>query len=155
MSNTAHFEKINKHSRVYCCRPVLCSDVSFVGRSVIFGSFHMPHLDQKHVIIVAHSQRRAVMVGLARKFKETGAGVTLVCSTAQELSYYKSNFGSSFDKILVSELAAKLALEPVVDEEKVIRRAIELEQWCGANFQRLILQDRHLGRGYALGARAT
>jgi hypothetical protein len=105
----------------------------------------------KKVVIVAHSERVAIMVGLARRFKRNGAEVALVCTTEQERAFYASRFGEDFQRIVVANGLYATVMEPVTDEAAIIAKAVETEAWLGKNINRLALSDRHFGRGFALG----
>jgi len=105
----------------------------------------------KNVIVIAHSEMRGIMVGLARKFREQGSNVTFICSTRQECDFYSSRFGDAFNRIVTANGFYAEAMKPVRDEAVVVAKAVETEAWLGTNINRLVVYDRHFGKGFAPG----
>ena len=106
----------------------------------------------KNVAMGARSQMLFLMVEMARSLKDKhGSAIHLYCSTVEEEKYYKSKFGDVFASIQVTESAQTRAFDTGLDETEVFDRARRYEAFLGETINRLILPDRHFGRGYSLG----
>ncbi len=105
------------------------------------------------IALGARSQSRFFIIALAKKLKKRyGSEIHIYCGSAQEVTFYevqngegtfasvneaRSEYGSLFDTGLV--------------EADVFSRARSYEEMIGVTINRLIVPDRHLGRGYSLG----
>lgn len=58
---------------------------------------------------------------------------------------------SRFVRVVPFQLLYDVAMQPVLDEAGEIKRARALEMRLGLTFGELMVTDRHLGRGFALG----
>lgn len=106
----------------------------------------------KNIAMGARSEMRFLMVSMARALKEKhGSAIHLYCASAQEESYYKTKFGDVFASVQVSESAYARAFDGNLEEAEVLGRARRFEAMLGETINRLILPDRHFGRGYSLG----
>ena len=104
------------------------------------------------MLLLAHSQFRALFVGLARRLREdNGVAVHLYVATVQEQAFYQRTASASFDSIVVMRSLYENIEEPVADAVGLFRRAEACEQRLGVSFNSIVLTDRHLGRGFALG----
>ncbi len=105
-----------------------------------------------NVLLLAHSQFRALFIGLARRLRqENGLKVHLYTATQQELDFYQRTEPDAFDSITVMRSLYTDIEIPVADASAQYKRAAAHELRLGISFNSIVLTDRHLGRGYALG----
>lgn len=106
----------------------------------------------KNIAMGARSQMVFLMVAVARSLKEKhGSTIHLYCSTIEEEKYYRTKFGDVFASIVIVDSAQARAFDTDLDEEKVFESARRHESFIGETINRLIVPDRHFGRGYSLG----
>jgi len=101
----------------------------------------------------ARSQSRLFMISLARMLRERhGSEIHLYCAGPQEVEFYQTqNKNGLFASINDASVEYRNLFDEVSDEDEVFERARRYEQMLGVTINRLIVPDRHLGRGYALG----
>ena len=104
------------------------------------------------IALSARSQSRLFMAALARDLKQRfGAEIHLYCFGQQELQHYrKLNADGLFATIADANIVLRRCFETGLNEETVISRARDLERRLGITINRLIVPDRHFGRGYSL-----
>jgi hypothetical protein len=104
------------------------------------------------IALAARSQSRLFMAALARDLKvRFGAELHLYCFGSQELSHYQNlNKDGLFTTISDSNIVLRRCFDTDLDEAAVINRAQEMERRLGVTINRLIVPDRHFGRGYSL-----
>jgi len=97
-------------------------------------------------------QYRFFMVAAARLLKQRNAGrLIMYCSTRQEEKFYEEySRGQPFDEVIIAR-SLYADIEKPLDEEDVLRRATQLEGKLGITLNKLMVPDRHYGRGYMLG----
>lgn len=104
------------------------------------------------ILLVAHSQYRSIYVGIAERLKqEFDATIHLYTTTPQENVFYERKNATLFDSITVNTALYASASEPVIEETLVIEEARRNERELGVTINELVMCDRHLGRGFALG----
>ncbi len=111
----------------------------------------MPSKPVRSVLLGAQSEYRALLVNVARRFKQQDTTVHLYCATAQELDFYRRKHRACFDTVTVDRALYSGCQEPVADVAAEVNTARRNEQELGLTYNRLAMTDRHLGRGYALG----
>ncbi len=108
--------------------------------------------DGAPVLLVAHSQYRAVYIGVARRLHETwGCPIHLYVTTAQEADFYRKRHPDLFASITVERALYAACQERVTDPEAAAAEARANERDLGVTYGELAVADRHLGRGFALG----
>ncbi len=106
-----------------------------------------------HIALGASSQSRLFMLALAREIKTRhGSTIHLYCAGPQEVDYYRRiNVDGVFDSITDCEIPYETALNDTLNEDDVVRCAERWETLTGMTINKMVVTDRHLGRGYALG----
>jgi hypothetical protein len=105
-----------------------------------------------NVLLIAHSQFRGLLCGVARRLRdEQGTNVHLLCSTKEEVQYYQRRHRELFASIAVNDALYAGCRQSISDANAVIATARTNEAWLGTTINELAVSDRHLGRGYALG----
>lgn len=105
------------------------------------------------IIVVAHAQYRAPILGVARRLKaEFGARLHMYCNSIQQVEYYNGINGDG----LFATINDANVLEPACREtpppyDEVLKVAVANEADLGVTYNEISVSDRHLGRGYALG----
>ena len=104
------------------------------------------------VALCARSQSIHFMIALARRLKEGyGAQIHLYCSGPQEVVTYESYNGDGlFTSITSASTLNTACFAENLSESEVIARARRFENLIGCTINRLMLPDRHFGRGYCL-----
>lgn len=106
----------------------------------------------RSVILVAHSQFRGLLNGMARKLRDDhGCAIHLHCATPEEETFYRRVGGDLFASITVNNVLYRSCRQSVGDEAAVTETARANEAWLGTTINEIAVSDRHLGRGYALG----
>ncbi len=105
------------------------------------------------VLIEAHSQYRALLIGIARRLKaEFGARLHLYCANAQEVTYYRRlSRDGLFENIVDANVLYPALREAPPPFEQVVATSRAYEAEFGTTINELAVSDRHLGRGFALG----
>jgi hypothetical protein len=105
------------------------------------------------IAFIARSESRVLMMALARDLKQRhGSTFHLYCTGAQEvLHYQRLNQDGLFDTINDIEAPVVGAVRAEVDEAAVFARARDIEAFTGLTVNRMVVADRHFGRGYSLG----
>ena len=100
------------------------------------------------------SEMRDFQFAQARELKRRfGSELHLYCGDPQKVAFYrKRDTEGLFASINGSMVLLDNATKPVADEAALMERARVLERRLGATINRLAVGNRHLGRGYALGA---
>lgn len=112
-------------------------------------------LTSKDVIAVcARSQTREFMVALCSSIKRKfNSKIFLYCEGAQEVSYY-ARVNSDLN-VFAEVIDARKILSSVFDQglcfDEVVSRARVFEELTGKTINSMMVPDRHLGRGYAIG----
>lgn len=104
------------------------------------------------IALSARSQSRLFMAALARDLKQRfGAEIHLYCFGPQELKHYqKLNSDGLFATITDANIVLRRCFDAGLNEEVVNGRARDMERRLGITINRLIVPDRHFGRGYSL-----
>jgi hypothetical protein len=100
------------------------------------------------------AQSRLLMMSVARKLKEQHGGeIHIYCYGPQEVKYYQDqNTDCAFASVNdANQIHGQLVAADSLDAQRVFDRAKRYEERIGYTINRMIVQDRHLGRGYALG----
>ena len=105
------------------------------------------------VAIRADKRIRPLHVDLARILrKEHDATIHVYCSKPQDVKdYQKYNEDGLFASITQADTMMECALNAAGNRNEVLARAREWERQLDLPLNRLIMTDRHLGRGFALG----
>lgn len=106
---------------------------------------------KKGILIGAHSQYRAVYSSVAKVLQTQGSNVHLSVATAEEKKFYETRDIGRYASITVANWLYGACRDVVADPDAVLRQAAENEKRLGATYNEIMLTDRHLGRGYALG----
>lgn len=106
------------------------------------------------IALSARSQSRLFMGALAGDLKQRfGAELHLYCFGSQELRHYQNlNTDGLFATITDANIILRRCFDTGLDEEAVINRAQAMERRLGTTINRLIVPDRHFGRGYSLAS---
>lgn len=115
------------------------------------GTSHIGQAPLRNVALLAQSERRFMLVDLARLIKErNGSHVHLYCGTNDKAAFYRDHDdGSVFDTITVHRrLMDRGDRRP--DESAVIAQARRFEDTIGCTYNSIAVSDRHYGRGYSL-----
>jgi hypothetical protein len=106
------------------------------------------------IAFFVRSETREFQLAQARELKRRfGSELHLYCGDPQKTAFYrKRDTEGLFASINGSMVLLETAVEPVADEADLMRRANDLEHRLGTTINRLTVGNRHLGRGYALGA---
>lgn len=103
------------------------------------------------IAIVAVASLRLFMLALARRLKSSGASVRIYVSTDQEVAYYRR---TAEPGLLDAVVNSEKCFREVPDKQNIPSSLFEIaqgwEQKIGCTFNRLIMSNRHFGRGYAL-----
>jgi len=101
----------------------------------------------------ARSQTRFFDLALARQLKERfGTTIHLYCSGPQEVDFYsKHNVDGLFETVTDASVIEMHAFDSDLDDAQVFERARGFEERIGLTINRMIVPDRHFGRGYCLG----
>ncbi len=107
----------------------------------------------KSIAFIARSESRALMMALARDLKQRhGSVLHLYCTGPQEVIHYRRlNNDGLFDTINDIETPVVAAVHAAIDEAAVFARARAIEAFTGLTINRMVVADRHFGRGYSLG----
>ncbi|MCR9220167.1 MAG: capsular biosynthesis protein [Alphaproteobacteria bacterium] len=103
------------------------------------------------IMLGAHSQYRAVYTGVARQLRQTGCDVHLYVALPEQAGFYEGRDPDLYSRVTIANRLYEACAEAVADEAAVIARAKENEARLGASYNSILLTDRHLGRGFALG----
>lgn len=108
-------------------------------------------LNFKSIAIGARSESRNYIHQIALELKEKyGSVIHLYCSSEQEKKHYQSANNGAYDTINISDFPIAHAFDKIEDQETIIERARYYEDLTGLTINRMIVPDRHFGRGYAL-----
>lgn len=112
-----------------------------------------PTVAPKRIALYARSETRFLMTAIATEIKRrTGAVVILYCSNRQEVSFYESvNKDEVFAEIVDFDSPLQEALKCLPTGAALVARAAEWETRLDTTLNRLVITNRHYGRGYALG----
>ena len=105
----------------------------------------------KSAMIAALPEYRGFLIALSRHLKRRGTQIHWYVSTQQERAYYADGFGDLFASINTVRRLHKTALEPIPDQTDVVATARANERRLGITYNQIIMSNRHLGRGFALG----
>ncbi len=106
-----------------------------------------------NVILQTHAQFRGPLLETARRLKaDFGVKVHLYVANADQAAHYGRLGGAAFDSIVDTNILYAAARGPTPPADEVTALARKDEALLGVTFNELALGDRHLGRGYALGA---
>jgi hypothetical protein len=109
-------------------------------------------LRSSNIFLVAHSQFRAVNIGLAKKLaNDIGAFLHLYVKNKQERAHYQKNAPGIFYAIHVAPALYQVRDVDSIDEEALFSCARGMEAELDITINELSMTDRHLGRGFALG----
>lgn len=100
------------------------------------------------------SELRQLQLAQAREIKRRhNAELHLYCADVQQVEHYrKLDTEGLFASISHAQVLLDSAVKPVPDEAALFSRAQDFERRIGMTINRLAVSNRHLGRGYALGA---
>ena len=100
------------------------------------------------------SELREFQLAQAREIKQRyDCELHLYCGDPQQAAYYrKRNADGLFASVNETVVLLETAVAPVTDEAALMAEARALEDRLGTTINRLTVGNRHLGRGYALGA---
>ncbi|MDD9905380.1 MAG: hypothetical protein OXT06_17565 [Rhodospirillaceae bacterium] len=106
----------------------------------------------ENIALGARSASRQLMAAVARELKARhGSKIHLYCSGQQEVRYYSDRNDGAYDTINDAESLYVRCYDDGLDEATVLARARRLESVTGYTMNRLMVADRHFGRGFALG----
>jgi hypothetical protein len=103
--------------------------------------------------LVHHSELRFVYLRIAKRLNaECGAELHVFCNTPEVAAFYrKAARPGLFASIEITPNPLKESEQPVTDEAAVIAEARANEAWLGTPYNRLIMANRHFGRGFSPG----
>lgn len=105
------------------------------------------------VAFVARSEIRFLMLAMIRELKNRhGSRIHLFCFGPQEVAFYEEqNADGLFESIDDAEVLLSSTKAENLDEAEVIERGRTIEKALPRNYNSIVVGNRHLGRGYALG----
>ena len=109
--------------------------------------------DFTNIAFCARSESRLFLVALAREIKRRhGSRIHLYCSGPQEVAYYNNlNDDGVFTSVVDGGILFERAFDADLNEDDVMARARAFEELTGYTINRMVVSNRHFGRGYALG----
>lgn len=107
----------------------------------------------RSIALGARPQSRFLMMAVAREIKRRhGSKIHLYCNGPQERAFYESQDRDGlFASIVEADQVHRHVRDDGLDPDEVFARARRLEALIGHTINRMVVADRHLGRGYALG----
>lgn len=104
------------------------------------------------IAIGARSTTRHVVAEIAREIKRRyNCRIHLYASGAQELVYYNKRNDGVYDTVNNASSLLGHAFDKNLEEQEVMERAREYEELIGYTINRILVPDRHYGRGFCLG----
>lgn len=104
------------------------------------------------IALGARSASRLLIAAVARELKARhGCKIHLYCAGAQEVRYYEGLNDGVYDSINDASSLLVRCFDTGLDERAVMARARGFEELTGYTINRMMVADRHFGRGYALG----
>ncbi len=105
------------------------------------------------VAVCARAQSRHLMYALMKEMKaQHNVRIHLYCFTPQELRYYQElDANGIFASITNGGVLKTRCFDSGLIEDEVLKRARGLEDLIGHTINRLMVADRHFGRGYCFG----
>jgi len=104
------------------------------------------------IALGARSASRLLIRALARELKARhGCKIHIYCNGPQEVKYYEDINDGVYDSINDASSLFVRCYDQNLDEANVLERARRLEKITGYTINRMMVADRHFGRGYALG----
>ena len=104
------------------------------------------------IAIGARSTTRHLIAEVAREIKRRhNCRIHLYANGAQELAYYNKMNDGVYDTVNNASSLISHAFDKGLDEEEVMARAREYEDLIGYTINRILVPDRHYGRGFCLG----
>jgi hypothetical protein len=102
------------------------------------------------VVVQAHSQFRGLIAGLVQRMRDAGAVIYLYCGNKEEKKFYQERFADLYEDVIIADHI--YGREECHDQpEEILQTARQFEARLGLTYNELILNDRHYGRGFALG----
>ncbi len=106
----------------------------------------------ENIALGARSASRLLIAALARELKARhGSAIHLYCNGEQEVQYYEALNDGLYDTVNNASSLFVRCYDDNLDEPSVFERARQLENFTGYTINRMMVADRHFGRGYALG----
>lgn len=108
----------------------------------------------ENIAICARSEIRFFVLDVAKEIKaRKSTRLHFYCSGAQEFEFYTklNSKDQIFDSITDSRTILSRAFDEGLNWDDVMERAERLEALTGITINRMIVPDRHFGRGYVLG----
>lgn len=107
----------------------------------------------KRVFLVWRPWLGAFQHALARELVDAGVTVDLYVRRHSDIdAIRRDDRARLYTRIEPSQFIYDYACAPAATDEEEIARAQALETWLGVTFGELAVADRHLGRGFAVGA---
>lgn len=104
------------------------------------------------IALGARSASRLLIAAVARELKARhGCEIHLYCSGAQEVRYYEKRNDGLYDSVNDASSLLVRCFDTGLDEDSVMARARRFEALTGYTINRMMVADRHFGRGYVLG----
>jgi hypothetical protein len=107
----------------------------------------------KNVALFARAETRLFNLELAKELKtKSDCKLYLYCNGDEQTADYQSlPEASLFEDIVNGGFLLETAVEPVSDPESVVQKSTEWEERLGYPISKIVLANRHLGRGFSLG----
>lgn len=107
----------------------------------------------KRVFVVWRPWLGAFQHALARELTDAGAKVNLYLHRSGDIDLVRRDERAGvYSHIETSQLIYDLACAPLNNGVDEVARAQAIEAWLGVTYGELLVPDRHLGRGFAVGA---
>ncbi len=105
-----------------------------------------------NIAVVVGSESRFLIVAIANELIERhGSSIHIYCNGPQELQFYKEqNENGNFASVNDANQLFGIATSGEFDESGLFERARRFEAKTGYTINRMVVSDRHLGRGYLL-----
>ena len=95
----------------------------------------------------------AVQIKIAERLARLGWDVHLYVLRQPDIAIVRARFPEgALKSITAFQIVYDVARMPAANEAAEVSRALELERWLGVTFSSLCVADRHLGRGFSVGA---
>ena len=104
------------------------------------------------ILVQARSQTRYLMTRLLKKLKKDHhAVIYVVCQTEEDKTFWECELRGVASEVIVHKLLLEPHLLTVTNTTEVVEQGRLWENRLGISVNELVVGDRHLGRGFALG----
>lgn len=103
------------------------------------------------VFIQLHAQYRGVHISLLRRLKQRhGAIIHGFVSNLDQIAFYRERHGDVFETLRAADILYQASAEQPAADIDIVTIGRKHEAYLGTTINTLVMNDRHLGRGFAL-----